>query len=97
MDDLMEDADAGAKAPEEEKEDCTYLAVIGKGKTFSYVVPSFPVYTAELQEAKFQYTNSKGDLQVFDAFARNCVLMNHPLPALARLQNSYKNIFFWSK
>ena len=47
--------DAWAEAPEE---DCTYLAVVEKQKAFTYVVPSFPVYEAELQEVKFQYTNS---------------------------------------
>jgi len=87
VDDLV---DAGTEAPEE---GCTYLAVVEKGKTFTYVVPSFPVYKAELQEIKLQYTDSKGDPQVFDGLARKCDLMDHPLPALARLPHSYENAF----
>ena len=75
------------------EDDCTYLAVVRKGKTFTYVVPSFAVYKAELQEVKIQCTDAKVGPHVFDGFARKCDLMDHPSPALARLPHSYENAF----
>ena len=41
-------------------EEWTFLTVLGKGITFEYVVPSFPVFRANLTELKLQCANRKG-------------------------------------
>ena len=43
-----------------------------------YIVPSFPVIQVTLQE-------KDGALHVFDAIARDCDLLNHPMPAIVKL------------
>lgn len=75
--------------------ECEYteIVVLGKGNTFLYVVPSFPVYKADLQEVKLQYTDGEGNIHVFDGFARKCDQMDHSLPAMAILPYSYENAF----
>lgn len=71
----------------------TELAVLQKGKSLPYTVPSFPVFTAMLREVKLQIEDDEGDVQVFDAFMRECELLDEPLPAIARVPDGYKNAF----
>ena len=59
MDDCINDSD---EFQLEEEHECTEIAVLGKGNTFLYVVPSFPVFNAELQEVKLQYTDGEGNV-----------------------------------
>lgn len=98
VDSSSETDSSGYSLPEDSHElsdiNYTYLAVLGKGKTFSYIIPSFPVLKPELQEVKLQYTDDDGSLCVFDGFARLCDQMDHALPAMARLQQHYENAFF---
>ena len=48
------------------------------GNLVHYIVPSFPVIQVTLRE-------KDGTLHVFDAFARDCDLLNHPMPAIVKL------------
>ena len=45
-------------------EEWTFLTVLGKGITFEYVVPSFPVFRANLTEVKLQWANREGELEL---------------------------------
>jgi len=71
----------------------TEITVLAKGREFLYVVPSFPVYKATLQEVKLQQDVGSGNVYVFDGFARKCDLLSHPLPAMAKIPFSYENAF----
>ena len=89
MDDCVNDS---SEFQLEGEHKCTKIAALGKGNTFLYVVPIFPVYKAKLQ-VKFQYTDGEGNIHVFDVFARKCDQMDHSLPAIVRLTYSYENAF----
>ena len=71
----------------------TEITVLAKGQTFLYVVPSFPVYKATLQEVKLQQDDGNGNVYMFDGFARKCDLLDHHLPAMAKIPFSYENAF----
>jgi len=71
----------------------TQITVLGKGQVFLYIIPSFPVCKATLQEVKLQQEDDHGNVYVFDGFARKCDLLNHPLPAMAKIPFSYENTF----
>ena len=72
------------------RENNSVLTILSKGNTIHYTIPSFPVYSAEV---KVQWEDEDGSLLVFDAFARNCDLLNHQLPAIAEIPFSYDNAF----
>ena len=69
------------------------LMVLQKGRSLLYTVPSFPVFTAMLREVKLQWEDDDGDGHVFDGVMRECGLLNHSLPAVARVPFGYKNAF----
>ena len=69
------------------------ITVLAKGNTLLYVVPSFPVFEATLREVKLQWEKPGGIIHVFDAFARQCELLDHPLPAVTKIMFSYENAF----
>ena len=71
----------------------TVVTVLGKGQEFLYVVPSFPVCKATLQEVKLCHVDDQGNACIFDAFAKKCNLLDHPLLAIAIIQHSYLNGF----
>ena len=75
------------------RENNSVLTVLSMGNTIHYTIPSFPVYSAELVEVKVQWEDEDGSLLVFDAFARNCDLLDHQLPAIAEIPFSYDNAF----
>ncbi len=58
---------------------------------FQYTIPSFPVFTVTLREVKLQWEDDNGDVHLFDGFMRECELLNHPLPAIARIPHSYRH------
>ena len=75
-------------------EEWTFLTVLGKGITFEYVVPSFPVFRANLTEVKLQWANREGELEVFDGFARDCAaLVDQTLPAILKIPFNYDYAF----
>ncbi len=67
------------------------MTVLQKGRSFQYMIPSFPVFTVTLREVKLQWEDDNGDLHLFDGFMRECELLNHPLPAIARIPHSYRH------
>ena len=79
--------------PHDEGAEAGTLAILSKGSTLHYVVPSFPVYSAELVEIKVESIEPDGSVHVFDAFARKCDDLTHGLPALASLTYSSKDAF----
>ena len=68
------------------------ITVLEKGKSFPYTIPSFPVFTVMLREAKLQWEED-GTVEYFDGFIRECGLLEHPLPAVAKVYYGYKNAF----
>ena len=68
------------------------ITVIEKGKSFPYTIPSFPVFTVMLREAKLQWEED-GTVDYFDGFMRECGLLEHPLSAIAKVYYGYKNAF----
>ncbi len=70
---------------------CNDMTVLQKGRSFQYTIPSFPVLTVTLREVKLQWEDDNGDLHLFDGFMREYELLNHPLPAIARIPHSYKH------
>jgi len=48
------------------------LTILSKGSTICYVVPCFPVCSAELVEMKVKLIEPDGSVHVIDAFARKC-------------------------
>ena len=73
--------------------DFAEVAVLKVGNLVHYIVPSFPVIQATLREVKLQWKEEDGALHVFDAFARDCDLPNHPMPAIAKIPFSFENAF----
>lgn len=76
-----------------EESEYTEISVLWKGQTCLYVIPSFPVYKATLQEVRLQQVDGLGNVYVFDGFARKSDLLDHPLPAIATIPYSYENAF----
>ena len=89
--DELRDEDAQGEVGE--ASGATVVTVLGKGQEFLYVVPSFLVCKATLQEVKLRHLDDQGNAGIFDAFARKCNLLDHPLPAIAIIQHSYLNGF----
>jgi len=69
------------------------LTILFTGSTISYVVPSFPIYKAELMEIKVQWEEEDRSLHMFDAFGRNCEDLNHSLPAITEIPYCFDNPF----
>jgi len=69
------------------------ITVLAKGDTFVYTVPSFPVYKPTLQQVKLQLEESSGEVKIFDGFAKQCDLLDKPLPAVAKIVFCYDNAF----
>jgi len=65
------------------------ITVLAKGDAFLYTVPSFPVFKGML----LQLEESDGEVKVFDGFARQCDMLDKPLPAVAKIAFSYDNAF----
>ena len=75
------------------RENNSVLTVLSMGNMIHYTIPSFPVYSAELVEVKVQWEDEDGSILMFDAFARNCDLLDHQLPAIAEIPFNYDNAF----
>ena len=74
-----------------------YVEILSKENLYQYVVPSFPVFKAQLREVKCRW-DDLDDLDemvhVFNGFARDIdLLKNHPLPAVAKLPVCHDNAF----
>ena len=69
------------------------ILVIEKGEKYPYTctIPSFPVVTAMLREVRFSFGDPEDE--VFDGYMRECDLLNHNLPAVARINHGYSNAF----
>ena len=78
---------------EEETNDFVYVTVLATGDEFQYVVPSFPVYKPILKEVKLQWEEADGTMHVFDGFAHSTNLLDHHLPAVAKIFFSHDNAF----
>ena len=65
------------------------INVLVKGNTFLYVVPSFPIFKTTLQEVKLQWEEPGGAIHIFDGFARECELLDHPLPAVTKIMKMH--------
>ena len=69
------------------------INILAKGDTFLYTVPSFPVFKATLQQVKLQLEESNRGIKNFDGFTRKCIMLDKPLPAVAKIEFSYENAF----
>ena len=75
---------------DQDNEKANTLVVLEKGMSIPYIVLSFPVFTV-MWRVQLQWVNEH---QTFDAFMRECGLLNHSLPAVALVTYSYNNVFF---
>ena len=62
---------------DEALEDFVLIAVLAKGDTIEYVVPSFPVFVAKLTKVKLQWDSYDGEVLVFGGFAWSCAALDH--------------------
>ena len=66
------------------------------GGKLEYTVPSFPVFTAELRVAVFQFNSSK-DSRIYNGFIRDCPQLERPFPCILRFCPGRSNSFFTDK
>ena len=78
---------------DEPLEDFVLIAVLAKRDMIEYMVPSFPVFGANLTEVKLQWDSCVREVMVFDGFAWSCEVLDHLLPAVMKVKYSYKNAF----
>ena len=82
---------------EAEDKNFSILTILDKSTTFNYLVPSFPVFNADIIEVKLQWEEICEDgstvLHVFEGFARNSEDLDHPLPGIVRIEYSYDCAF----
>ena len=87
-------------ASEELCQNFSVLTMLAKGSTYNYIVPSFPVFNADIVEVQFQWEEVHKDestkVHVFDGFARRCQDLDHPLPGIVRVEFSYDCAFMFS-
>ena len=83
----------GDLAGDTDESEYTEISVLSKGQTFLYVIPSFLVYKATLQEVRLQQDDGLGNVNVFDSFARKSDLLDHPLSAIATIPYCSENAF----
>ena len=69
------------------------IVVLAAGQLIHYTIPSFPVFNATLREAKFQWEDEYENIHVFDGFVRHCNMLDHHLPAVAKIPYSYDDAF----
>lgn len=74
-------------------DDCLMVTVLQKGSVLSYTIPSFPVYSADLRHVKLQYEENNGSVEVIDSFMQECGLLEHTLPAMARVEYDNDHAF----
>jgi len=78
-------------------EDFSIVTILAKGNTFNYVIPSFPVFNADIVELKLQREEICRDgstkLHVFNGFARDSKDLDHPLPGMVCIEFSYNCAF----
>ena len=80
---------------EADSSEYTRITVLAAGGLIHYVIPSFSVFNAVLREVKFHWEDEYGKIHVFDGFARHCNLLDHQLPAVAKVPYSYDNAFMF--
>ena len=78
---------------EPKEDDFVLVTVLGIGRIFNYVIPSFPIFKTTLQEVKLQFEEPDGTVQVFNGFAKCGMLDERSLPALAKINFSFDNTF----
>ena len=61
--------------------------------SYSYVVPSFPVFAVNLRHIKYQMTDENGQVQTFDGFIRECPSLKRSYPAIVRVEIGSKFAF----
>ena len=66
------------------------------GGKLEYTVPSFPVFTAELRVAIFQFNSSK-DSRIYNGFIQDFPQLERPFPCILRFCPSRSNFFFTDK
>ena len=75
-------------------EEYVEVTVLSTGGILEYIIPSFPIYKATLQEVKLQWEEADGTIHVFDGFAKECELLDkRTTPAMARIMFNYDSAF----
>ena len=72
----------GNNESDEEDEEEANLAILKSGKSFTYTIPSFPVYSAQLRHVRYQML-SNSVVSVFDGFMREDPSLDRNYPATA--------------
>lgn len=68
------------------------VSILKLGRKVHYTVPSFPVFSANLMEIKFQLVDD-GDTTIFDGYIQDCPGLTRSYPALLKLCKGYTNAF----
>ena len=71
---------------------CCERCSVSDGRLGSVHSSKFPVFKATLREVKLQW-DEETTIHVFDAFACDCYLLDHHLPAIAVIHFNYENAF----
>ena len=78
----------------EEIADFVHVTVLATGDEFQFIVFAFPVYKPIVKEVKLQWEEVNGMKYVFfDGFAYSTNLLDHHLPAAAKIFFNPNNAF----
>ena len=69
------------------------FTIVEAKNSYSYVVPSFPVFAVNLRHIKYQMTDENGQVQTFDGFIRECPSLKRSYPAIVRVEIGSKFAF----
>ena len=77
----------------ERLDDHTFITILNVGaSSIRYTVPSFPVFSANLREVKFQGLDDR-DCRYYDGYIRDTPNLKRSFPALLKLCSGYTNAF----
>ena len=70
------------------------ICLLEVGQKYSYRVPSFPVFTANIRKMKFKVSSDPG---VYDGFIRDCPSLERNYPVLTVVGEGPRDCFFVSE
>ena len=80
---------------EDTRSDLAELTILEVASSpISYIIPSFPVFTVQLRQMKWQYIEASGDVYVCDGFVRHCPALDGTVPLTVLVEKGYSCMFF---
>jgi len=59
----------------------------------TYTIPSFPVFSVQLRQIKWQYVEESGNVYVCDGFVRHGSHLNRTLPVTVLVEKGFSCMF----